>query len=57
MARHLRQAGYVVRRERARRLMKRGYGRFINSRRTTIPHPDHKIWPYLLRGLVIDWPN
>jgi hypothetical protein len=24
---------------------------------TSRRHPDHKVYPYLLRGLVIDWPN
>ena len=25
--------------------------------RTTVPHPDHQIYPYLLREMVIDRPN
>ena len=25
--------------------------------RTTVPHPEHRIYPYLLRGLVVDRPN
>ena len=25
--------------------------------RTTVPHPEHRIYPYLLRDLVIDKPN
>jgi len=25
--------------------------------RTTVPNPEHRIWPYLLRGVVIDQPN
>jgi putative transposase len=25
--------------------------------RTTIPHPEHRIYPYLLRDLTIDRPN
>ena len=24
---------------------------------TSKKHPQHKIWPYLLRNVVIDWPN
>jgi putative transposase len=24
---------------------------------TTVPHPEHRIYPYLLRGLVVDRPN
>ena len=25
--------------------------------RTTVPHPEHRTWPYLLRNLVIDRPD
>ena len=25
--------------------------------RTTVPHPEHRKWPYLLRNLVIDRPD
>ncbi len=25
--------------------------------RTSVPHPEHKVWPYLLRGMAIDRPN
>ncbi len=25
--------------------------------RTTVPHPEHRIYPYLLRNLVVDRPN
>lgn len=25
--------------------------------RTTIPHPEHRVYPYLLRDLTIDRPN
>jgi len=25
--------------------------------RTTVPHPEHRIYPYLLRGMVVDRPN
>jgi len=25
--------------------------------RTTVPNSEHRIWPYLLRGMVIDRPN
>ena len=25
--------------------------------RTTVPHPEHRVYPYLLRDLVIDRPN
>jgi putative transposase len=25
--------------------------------RTTVPHPGHRVWPYLLRDLVVERPN
>lgn len=25
--------------------------------KTMVPHPEHKVYPYLLRDLVIDRPN
>ena len=58
MARHLRNQGYCVGRKRVRRLMARMGLRAVYQRpRTTVPHPEHRKWPYLLRGMVIDRPN
>src|SRR5690242_7855936 len=58
MARHLRREGYAVGRKRVRRLMARmGLEPIYQRPRTTIPHPGHRIYPYLLRDLVIDRPN
>src|SRR6185503_16328383 len=58
MARHLRREGYSVGRKRVRRLMaKMGLEPIYQRPRTTVPHPDHQIYPYLLRELVIDRPN
>ena len=58
MARHLRREGYTVGRKRVRRLMaKMGLAAIYQRPRTTIPHPAHRIYPYLLRDLVIDQPN
>ena len=58
MARHLRRAGYSVGRKRIRRLMARMDLVPIYQRpRTTVPHPDHQVYPYLLREMVIDRPN
>ncbi len=58
MARHLRRQGYEVGRKRVRRLMaKIGLAAVYQRPRTTVPHPEHRIWPYLLRNLVIDRPN
>jgi putative transposase len=58
MARHLRREGYTVGRKRVRRLMaKMGLAPIYQRPRTTIPHPEHRIYPYLLREMVIDQPN
>ena len=58
MARHLRREGYTVGRKRVRRLMARmGLEPIYQRPRTTIPHPGHQIYPYLLREMVIDRPN
>ena len=58
MARHLRREGYTVGRKRVRRLMaKMGLEPIYQRPRTTVPHPGHRIYPYLLRDLVIDRPN
>ena len=58
MARHLRRQGHVVGRKRVRRLMaKMGLAAVYQRPRTTAPHPEHKVWPYLLRGLTIDRPD
>jgi putative transposase len=58
MARHLRREGYPVGRKRVRRLMsKMGLEPIYQRPRTTVPRPEHQIYPYLLRELVIDRPN
>jgi putative transposase len=58
MARHLRREGYVVGRKRIRRLMaKMGLAPIYQRPRTTVPNPEHRVFPYLLRDLVIDRPN
>jgi putative transposase len=58
MARHLRRHGHVVGRKRVRRLMaKLGLAAVYQRPCTTVPHPEHRKWPYLLRGLVIDRPD
>ena len=55
MARYLRRQGHTVGRERVRRLMaKMGLAAIYQRPRTTIPHLAHRIYPYLLRDLVID---
>jgi putative transposase len=58
MARHLRREGYTVGRKRVRRLMaKMGLTPIYQRPRTTVQHPEHRTYPYLLRDLAIDRPN
>lgn len=58
MARHLRREGQTVGRKRVRRLMaKMGLAPIYQRPRTTVPHPEHRGYPYLLQDLVIDRPN
>lgn len=58
MARHLRREGYCVGRKRVRRLMaKMGLAPIYQKPNTSKPHPGHRVYPYLLRNLVIDRPN
>jgi putative transposase len=54
----LRTEGYRVNRKRVQRLMRRmGIAALGPKPRTTKPAPGHKIFPYLLRNLVIERPN
>lgn len=58
MARHLRNQGYCVGRKPVRRLMvKMGLLAVYQMPRTTVPHPEHLKYPYLLRNLVIERPS
>ena len=58
MARYLRRKGYWVNRKRAKRLMqKMGLMAIYQKPNTSKPHPEHKIYPYLLRGMEITKPN
>jgi len=55
---HLIHLGYAVGRRRVRRLMRKmGLSAIYQKPRTTVPHPEHRVYPYLLRGLRIDRPN
>ena len=55
---HLRRLGYKINRKQVQRLMRTmGLEAIYPKPRTSRPHPDHKIYPYLLRGLTIDRPN
>ena len=54
----LRRAGHVVNRKRVRRLMRQmGLQVIWQKPNTSKPNPEHKVYPYLLRGLKIDRPN
>ena len=54
----LKRDGLLVGRRRIRRLMKKlGLWAITPKPDTSRPHPEHKIHPYLLRGLKIDRPN
>ena len=54
----LKVAGHTVNRKRVQGLMRQmGLAGMAPGPNTSRPHPEHKIYPYLLRGLVIDRPN
>ena len=58
MARHLCRLGHAVGRRRVRRLMaKMGLAPIYQRPRTSDPHPEHRIYPYLLRDLEITRPG
>ena len=49
---------YPVGRKRVRRLMRKmGLMAIYRKPKTSQPHPDHKVYPYLLRNLKIERPN
>lgn len=58
MRNHLRKLGYKINRKRVQRLMRlMGIEAIYPKPNTSRPHPDHKVYPYLLRDLTIDRPN
>jgi putative transposase len=58
MVRHLRRQGVNIGRRRVRRLMtKMGLSPIYQRPRTSDPHPQHRIYPYLLRYMAIERPN
>jgi putative transposase len=55
MSRHLRREGIVAGRHRVRRLMRlMGLEAIYQAPRTSEPHPEHRVYPYLLRGVAIE---
>jgi putative transposase len=58
MVRQLRREGACIGRHRVRRLMRlMGLSAIYQKPRTSAPHPEHRIYPYLLRNLRISRPN
>jgi len=58
MRNHLRRLGYKINRKRVQRLMRTmGLTAIYPRPKTSKPHPEHKIYPYLLRNLEIVRPN
>lgn len=54
----LRDQGYHVNRKRVQRLMRiLGLEAMAPGPNTSKKHPEHKVYPYLLRGMMIDRPN
>lgn len=58
MRNHLRRLGYKVNRKRVQRLMRiMGIEAIYPKPRTSRPHPQHRVYPYLLRDLTVESPN
>jgi len=58
MVRQLRREGIFVGRHRVRRLMRlMGLEAIYRAPRTSQPHPEHRVYPYRLKGLAIERPD
>jgi putative transposase len=58
MTRHLRREGYAVSRTLISRLMKQiSLSAIYQKPKTSLPNKQHKIYPYLLQGMIIDRSN
>ncbi len=54
----LRRDGWVINRKRVRRLMRlMGLEAIYQKPDTSVGHPSHTVYPYLLRGLLIERVN
>ena len=57
MVRHLAREGVAVGRHRVRRLMRLlGLEAIYRKPRTSVANPEHRVYPYLLRGLTTSGP-
>ena len=55
---YLKTAGHLVNRKRVQRLMREmGLAGMAPGPNTSRPHPEHKVYPYLRRGVAITRPN
>jgi putative transposase len=55
---YLREQGHTVNRKRVQRLMRiLGLTGMAPGPATSKPHPEHKVYPYLLRGVAVTRPN
>jgi putative transposase len=58
MVSFLETRGHWVNRKRVQRLMRiLGLAGMAPGPNTSLPHPQHKVYPYLLRGVVVTRPN
>ena len=58
MVRHLRREGTAVGRHRVRRLMRAmGLEALYRKPRTSVAHPEHRVYPYLLGGVKVERPD
>ncbi len=58
MVRQLRRLGHMLNRKRVRKLMRRmGLEAVYPRPKTSAPHPEHRIYPYLLRDVPVQRPN
>lgn len=58
MMRQLRREGIVAGRHRVRRLMRHmGLEAIYRAPKTSTPHPEHRVYPYLLRNVAVTLPD
>ena len=58
MTAQLAREGWIISRKRVRRLMRlMGIETIYQKPNTSGPHPSHKVYPYLLRGLAVERAN